>query len=329
MKVDVGYLKEQLSIVDVISNYINLEKAPHGEFRGICPFHEEKDPSLYINDRKGLFNCFGCGESGDVIDFLEKIEGINFRDALDKLSRNSGYELNTGTIKSDKIEEDEFIKFIKALSKQEETKPFLDEEILEKYKENTHIYLLKKGYNKDVLRFFEVGYCSDMNDELYNRVTIPWRDADGNLIGVIGRDVTDESDNKYKTKYGSNKRDHFFNLNNAKYYADDGLIVCEDEKSVMRLWQFGYRNAIALGNDKLKKRKWLLRRYAGKVILAFDNDDAGRKARNKAIQELIPLAEIEVIKLSDGYKDIAEIRKKSVFNKFWNSRDRDVMKKVI
>lgn len=160
----------------------------------------------------------------------------------------------------------------------------------------------------------------DQSDELHNRVTIPWRNHKGDLVAIVGRDVTDNKENKYIAKRGSKKRDYLYNLNNAKKYADEGLILVEDEKSVMRLWEWGFKNAVALGNKELKDRKWLLRRFTNKIHLCLDNDEKGLEAQKKIIPKIYPIININVINLPDGYKDIAELDKKKQWLKCWNNR---------
>ena len=310
---NVQELKEKLSIVDIVEEYTDLVKLGD-EYRGKCCFHNDDNASLYVNKKKGVWKCFGCDLSGDIITFIQEIEGLDFKDAVGYLSGNEQVEFN-GNYKNI----NNSLSLLDIQKKEKNHK--LNEKLLNKYKKKQHGYLLNQGFDKEILKFFEVGFCQDPGDELYNRITIPWRNKDGELVAIVGRDITDKKDCKYKAKKGSHKNDYLYNLNNAKHYCNEGLIVVEDEKSVMKLWQWGYKNAVALGNKDLADRKWLLRQFTDTAILCFDSDKKGIEGRNKAVRELIPLMNIEVIKLPKEYKDAAEIKKKEEFDKYYENRD--------
>lgn len=320
MHIDVEKLKKNISITDIIGEYINLQKASRGEMRGICPFHSDDDPSLYVNEKKGYFNCFGCDASGDAIEFIELIEGIDFTDALERIIDKK----NIDKLTLDSTGEYDFSELLDLIQEDKKERHYFDEKILRKYTEYTHQYLINLGFKKETLNFFQIGFCADPHDELYNRVTFPWREVEGNLVGITGRDVTGKKPKKYTAKTGSQKENVLFNLNNAKHFVAENnnkIIVVEDEKSVMRLWEFGYRNAVALGNNDINNRHWLLCQFADTIVLAFDNDEEGKRGRNKAIKRISPLCNIEVIKYEDKHKDIAEMRDKSNFDRLYKNRD--------
>ncbi|MFW6027009.1 MAG: CHC2 zinc finger domain-containing protein, partial [Candidatus Woesearchaeota archaeon] len=237
-------LKEKINIIEIIEKYIDLEKLSK-EYRGLCPFHmDNKTKSFYVNEKKGLWKCFGCDKSGDVITFIQEIEDLSFREAVNYLSNGEDIEFNNNY---KKLENTISLLDIQASKKKHK----LDEKMLNKYKKEQHGYFLNLGFDKDILKFFEIGYCNDPGDELYNRITIPWRDENGNLVAIAGRDFTDKKENKYMAKKDSHKNNYLYNLNNAKYFCDNGLITVEDEKSVIKLWQWGYKNVVALGNKDI------------------------------------------------------------------------------
>lgn len=310
-------LKENVSILEAIEGYTSLFKSSQSEYKGICPIHDgDTLPSLYVNPTKGLWKCFGCDLGGDVISFIQEVEGLDFKDAVEFLGEGQQIQF-----KSTNSELETSVSLFD-LPKNKKKEYELDEDILKEYTRYTHEYLLKQGFDKEILDFFQVGYCYNPSDVLYNRITFPWRCEEGRLVAISGRDTTEKKDCKYKALKGSKKIDYLYNLNNAKYYTNDGLIICEDEKSVIKLWQWGYKNVVALGNKDLSNRKWLLRKYTDTAILCFDNDERGREGRNKAIQELKILINIEVIKILGEYKDAAEIRTKEEFDKFYKNRDK-------
>ncbi|MFW6015379.1 MAG: CHC2 zinc finger domain-containing protein [bacterium] len=320
MKLDrdtIDKIKNNISIKEVISQYINVDS----NNKAHCPFHEDKKtPSFSINEEKGYFKCFGCGKKGDVIDFIEKIENINFMEAIKKLTGKENIEFTFD--KKKHILPENFMDLVQEL-KEMEYEEIFSEKILQRY-QGKHKYLRDLGFKKEILDFFQLGYCDDIDDELFNRITIPWRNSKGELVAIIGRDVTDNSDIKYIAKKGSKKQKHLYNLNEAKKYGHQGLILVEDEKSVWRLRELGYKNAIAMGNCELGKRKWLLRKHTPIVYLCYDNDKAGKKALRKTIPKIYHIIKMYVIKLPDGYKDVAEIQNKELWEKCFKNK-----KKVI
>lgn len=239
---------------------------------------------------------------------------MDFIDVVKRLAKDNNIEIDYNPNQINNAVD--FMEVVKELRELEHEEIF-GEQLLKKY-EHKHEYLYEKGFTDEVIEHFDLGYCFDINDDLYNRITIPWRNSKGQLVGIVGRDVTDEDDKKYKAKYGSKKSKHLYNLDKAKWH--DELIIVEDEKSVWRLYQFGYDNAIALGNCQLDNRKWLLRTYVDHVILCLDNDEAGKEARNEIIQNIHFLFDIDVITLPDDYKDVAEIEEKEIFDKCYENR---------
>ena len=303
-------IKKNIPIKKLVQKYIKVKNN-----RAVCPFHDDKDPSMYVYPESNNFKCFGCGAGGDVIEFIERIENIDFIEAVKKLSNSNHIQLE---YESGNNNTEDFLETIKQLKKIKHEKIF-NESILEKY-DNTHQYLLDLGFSRETIKRFQIGYCADQNDTLFNRITIPWRNTKGQLVGIVGRDVTDKSNNKYIAKKGTKKRNHLYNLNNAKKWVDNGIIIVEDEKSVWRLWEWGFYNAIALGCSTLKKRKFLLRKFTNKVYLCLDNDKHREENLRKIISEIYFLFDMYVIKLKK-VKDIAEMDDKYKFKKYINSAE--------
>ena len=254
--IDVEQVKRNVDFKAIVEKYTDLQQIKADQFKGRCPFphHSDSTPSFTVNTDKKVFNCFGCGESGDVIDFVSIMENIHFKQALDKLC--DGQEISQCNI-SYKNNRD-FIKLVQQLKKVKSNDNF-GEHLVERYKENQH-QLFADQYSKETLEYFDIGYCYDPVDKLHERVTIPWRDEEGKLIALVGRDTTGNSNAKYKAAPGSDKKNHLYNLNNAKRYADEGIVVVEDEKSVLRASEYGKYNFVAMGHGKLGDRKFLLRK---------------------------------------------------------------------
>ena len=316
-KINVKSVKDSIDIVDVIKEYTELEKTGKGTYKCSCPFpnHEDKTPSFHIDNNKGLYHCFSKCGGGDVITFIEEMEDLDFIDAVKLLIEDGGINYEEVLTKEYRIVDDFDITKIKKLIDLYNSNNYINEGILDKYK-CIPKYMVNKGFNEDVLREFEIGFCGDVNDDLYNRVTIPWRDIDNKLVAINGRDITNESDKKYKFKKKSNKKNIIYNLNKLER-NDKPIVICESEFDVIKLYQLGYKRAVALGGTSLKDKKWLLRRYTDKVILATDNDKAGMEARKEMVNQIYHLMDIYALKIPKD-KDICDLDKNRIYKLFEN-----------
>jgi len=312
----VSEIKNDIAIEGVIEQYIDIERAMGDEYKAVCPFHDDNDPSLFINTDKNVYHCQGCGASGDTIDFVREYEGVTFKEAVEIITGES--------FSNQKIVFDSQTKTQESLLElvDKEDNQTINENLVEEYSQYTHQYLLDKGFSQEILEEYDVGYSADPFDDLHNRVIFAWRNIDGDLVAVAGRDVTDEHDAKYKTKKGGSKAKTFYNAHRVSQLDTNEVIVVEDEKSVLRLAQWGYKNAVALGNNDLGERKWILRQLGSTAVLCFDSDEEGVNGRNKAIKKILALMNVEVIELPEEYKDIADIEDKSIFDKCYKNRDK-------
>lgn len=217
-------IKSRCDIANVISGYINI-KPSGSNYKGLCPFHGEKTPSFYINTSKQIYKCFGCGEGGDVINFVMKIENLDFMDAVKSLANTCGMEINTNVDeatkeimkKSKKFQDIHveaarfyFSNLIKSKNPGYEylRKRGLDDKIIKKFGLGYSLdswdslinYLISIGYkSEDLIESGLVGYKSESKkiyDKFRNRVMFPIFDYRGNVIGFGGR-VLDDSLPKY------------------------------------------------------------------------------------------------------------------------------------
>lgn len=339
-------IKERNDIVDVISSYIQV-KSTGSNHKALCPFHSEKTPSFTISSQKQIYKCFGCGEGGDVIKFVMKMENIDFIEALKFLGERVGIELPQSEINN---EEKENISRRQRLYEMhlEAARYFFNALLIEKNK--GYIYLKGRGLDEKTIKHFGLGYAfnnwgnltkylvsrgyneeelvqgglsvqkKDRNgyiDRFVNRIIFPIFDIRGKVIGFGGR-VLDNSLPKYLNSPETsifNKRYNLYGLNFAKkYIQDETLIVVEGYMDVISLWQYGIKNVVAsLGTALTKEQGQLIKRYAKKAILAYDSDDAGIKATLKGMELLNELGiEVRILKL-DNVKDPDEyIRKRGI-----------------
>lgn len=325
-------IKSRSDIVKVISDYIKVQQSGIN-YKGLCPFHGEKTPSFYINTSKQIYKCFGCGEGGDVINFIMKIENLEFMDAVKLLAKDCGIEINTNMDEQSKIRMEK-VKKIQDINTEAARYYFsnlikeknygyeylrrrgLDDKIIKKFglgyapKAWTNLmeYLISKGYDKETL--VECGlvtYKKDGNkyyDRFINRVIFPIFDYRGNVIGFGGR-VLDDSLPKYLNSPDTlafNKKYNLYGLNFArKNITDRTVILVEGYMDLISLYQYGIRNVCAtLGTALTIDQGNLLKRYVDTVVISYDSDDAGVKATLRAIDILTSVGiNVKVLNLKD------------------------------
>jgi len=319
MKIDVESLKNSINIVDVVSQYTDLRKTGKDSYTGLCPnpeHHDTKDGNFYVKEDNQYYKCFSCGFKGDVISFIEEVEGIDFIEAVKLLIDDNGLDYDeiktTNIYIKDNFSVEKIQKAINLLNSRE----YLNEEILSKYATPPK-YMINRGFTKDTLNKFEIGFCSDPTDDLYNRVTIPWRDEKERLITINGRRVKSSTPKKYKIKKGTRKN-ILYNINNIEK-NNEPLILVESEMDVMWLYQMGYKRVVALGGNEIGDRKWHLRNFTNQVILALDRDKGGLKGTKKLAEVLYPLMNIYAIKLPDG-ADVGDIESKEKLEELFKNK---------
>src|SRR3989344_4537272 len=173
-------VKSKVDIVEVISSHGPLKKMGRN-FAGLCPFHSEKTPSFMVSPERQSFKCFGCGEGGDVFTFLEKIEGWDFREALEEIAKRVGVKLvNQGLSRGSKVRE-------KLININSLTAKFYSH-ILNSHKlgEIARQYLLRRGVEQDLWKKFDLGYSPDGWENTFNFLTKRGFDApDIALSGLV------------------------------------------------------------------------------------------------------------------------------------------------
>ena len=314
----VDEIKQKTDIVAVIGEHLELKKAGRN-FKGLCPFHGEKSPSFIVSPELQIYRCFGCGEGGDVISFLQKREGMEFYEALSFLADRAGVKLKSFDTRE--IGEKEGIYHINAICSR-----------FYNYVLTTHtagkaalFYLTqKRGLKIDTIKTFSLGYSpndpnvlinflkkkgfkyADVNksgiafnkgnallDRFWGRVIFPLFDHRGNVAGFAGRLLPEdkrENTGKYINSPETlvyHKSDMLYGLNlSKKYIRDEGsVIVVEGELDMISLFQAGFKNVVAIkGTAITQGHIRLLTRFADKFIFALDSDIAGNSAAKKGIK---------------------------------------------
>lgn len=304
-------LKYKTDIEDVISTYVTLKRRG-STLVGLCPFHNEKTGSFTVYPETQSFYCFGCGAGGDAIGFLRRIENLDYMDAVKLLADRAGLQ-----IPNDGLDDSLSKKRRRVLEVNREAAKFFHSYMMSPDGSEGLNYFLNRGLTKKTINKFGLGYApnswnslirhlkskgftldemrlaglakageKNYYDVFRNRVMTPIIDVRGNVIAFGGR-VLDDSKPKYINTGDTlayKKTNELFALNLAKDSGKDELILCEGYMDVIAMHQAGFTNAVAgcgtaLTNEQVK----LICRYTNEVILAYDADEAGQKAVEKAI----------------------------------------------
>lgn len=314
-------VRDRNDLVTVVSEYLSLKKSGQN-YTGLCPFHNEKTPSFIVSPSKQIFHCFGCGVGGNVFQFLIKIEGLSFPDALRRLAEKSGVPLpafeKVDRESPAQREIDEIYRlnaeaadhFHKNLLTRPEAAPAL-------------AYLKGRGITAETMALFSIGFALPKRDDFLkafgkkfplplmekaglisrkegapasqgaeasfdrfrNRILFPIRTPQGKVVGFGGR-VLDDSLPKYLNTPETpvfTKGKHLFALDRAKAKGIHSLIIVEGYFDAIAAHQAGVPNVVAtLGTALTQDHLQLISRVAEKVVLIFDPDEAGVRAALRA-----------------------------------------------
>jgi len=326
---ELNKIRNSVNIVDVVRNYVNLEKKGKNYF-GICPFHDDHTPSMSVSEEKQIFTCFVCGVSGNVFSFIKNYENITFMEAVNKVANLSGISLspNINVIKKFDNEYKAYdlsVKYYKNNLKSELGKKAriylnqrnINENIVNEFDigvslNDNNLSKLLIGKNYDEKMLVDIGLCNK-GDILYdlfrNRIMFPIHNSNGDAVGFSGRIYNNETDSKYintKETYIFKKGEILFNYHRAVLEAKKNkyLILCEGQMDAIRIYANGIKNVCAtMGTALTNYHINLLRKLNVKIILNMDSDNAGIKATLQN-GELLKKSNIDVyvVKLN-GAKD--------------------------
>ncbi len=310
-------------IEEIVKDFVTLKKSGKG-FLGHCPFHNEKTPSFSVSPAKGICKCFGCGEGGNVITFIQKHESLTFYEAAKYIAKKNNIPIEETErteeeiAKSSKKESLRFVtdfashlyqnNFTKSIGYKYMSERGFSDEILKEFRIGYAIdswkqvteAALKKGFKKNII--VESGVCkqNDENNSIYdsfkNRVMFPYLDLPGNVLGFTGRILTDD---KEQAKYINSENKGLFDkskvlygLHQAKRYIskEDCIYLVEGNTDVMRFHQKEIKNTVASSGTALSKPQvYTLKKLTSNVIFIFDSDNAGEKAAFESINKFIEI----------------------------------------
>ena len=329
-------IKDRLDVVQVIEKYVKLKKAGKN-YSGLCPFHTEKTPSFIVSPDLQRYKCFGCGETGDIFNFVQNIENIDFPETLERLAKEAGVTLEKRQVNY-KYKTLEEINYIAAKYFYNELKK--DKQALE--------YLLKRGLTKESIKNFGIGYApkdgnlkeflfkekkfstndlvksglfnkinGGIKEKFFNRIMFPIRSKRGSVIAFTGRVLPD---NRWGPKYLNtpdtpifHKKDNLFGQYESRQEIrkNDLAIVCEGSTDVISAHQFGVKNVVApLGTSLTKEQLDNLSLLTKNILFLFDNDRAGHEALVRGFTIASELKLNPYAATPEPYKDLDELLQK-------------------
>ena len=339
---ELNKIRNSVNIVDVVRNYVNLEKKGKNYF-GICPFHDDHTPSMSVSEEKQIFTCFVCGVSGNVFSFVKNYENITFMEAVNKVAGISGISLsqNINVVK----------RYDKEYKAYDLAVKYYKNNLKSELGRSAREYLKQRNINEDIINEFDIGVSLNDNnlskllvgknydekmlldiglvnkgetiyDLFRNRIMFPIHNSNGEPVGFSARIYNNEVDSKYintRETYIFKKGEILYIYHRAILEAKRSkyLILCEGQMDAIRIYASGIKNVCAtMGTALTNYHVNLLRKLNVKIILNMDSDNAGIKA-TLANGELLSKSNIEVsvLKLT-GAKDPDEYINKFGVDKY-------------
>lgn len=317
-------IKQKLDIVDIIGEYMQLKKAG-ANYRGLCPFHNEKSPSFMVSQDKQIYHCFGCSEGGDLISFVQKIEHCEFIEALKILAPKAGVTLNEFEPKqqTDKKAATSEINRLAAKFYNQVLK-------LSAQAQKARDYLKKRGLSELTIDSWQIGYSPEtwdtalkalktkkfneqqivesglairaqqgkVYDRFRNRIMFPICNQRGQVVGFTSR-IIDAKDEQFGGKYVNSPQTEIFNKSEVIFGLDKAkesikkngyAILMEGNMDVITSHQAGVTNAVATSGTALTAgHVQILKRYTDSFYFCFDGDSAGQQALLRAFQTAAPM----------------------------------------
>jgi len=342
---EIEEVKSKTDIVALVSEYVPLTKSGKN-YKGLCPFHNEKTPSFMVSPELQIFKCFGCGKGGDVFSFIKEIEGLEFRETLELLAKRAGVKLSRR--KFTQTPEDAKLK--KIIEINELSSNFYNY-ILKNHKvgERALDYLRKRGISNDAIDVFKLGYSPNTWDSVLNfltkrkydvvdiaasglivprenaggfydrfrgRLIVPLRNQRGEVVSFSGRSLGKE-DPKYINgpETLSYKKDRYlYNLDLARreMKKEKQAILVEGYFDVISPYMAGFKNIVASSGTSLTVGQLsLIKNYAREVMIFYDTDLAGIEATKRALNLISSVGlDVKVGILPEGIKDPDEAVRK-------------------
>ncbi|MBI4093713.1 DNA primase [Candidatus Kaiserbacteria bacterium] len=328
---DVQKIKDRLSIVDVVSQYVKLERSG-ANFRARCPFHAERTPSFFVSPDRGTYHCFGCNVGGDIFSFVEQVEGLDFKGALKVLAEKAGVilEYTRGTSRDKDARERlfellEIATIFYASRMNDAAAGYLRERgISEKTTTLFRLGLAGEGWS-DLIDHLKTKKYSErelleagiavrgergIRDKFRNRIMFPISDSAGRVVGFSGR-VFGEHVSRDAPKYLNSPETQLFHKSRILYGLDKAklairkhncAVLVEGQLDLLASHQAGWGNTVAVsGTAFTGEHGTLIRRLTDNIVIALDPDEAGIKAAGRAARAALQAAlNVKVARLPAG-----------------------------
>ena len=311
-------VKARLDIVETVGSYVPTLRKSGRTYKSVCPFHNERTPSFTVDPERGTWHCFGaCSTGGDVIEFVRRIEGLDFREALKRCAERAGIELRPPTPRERQQRE----VHDRLLRANDAAAIFYQSHLLGPEGATALAYLEGRGIDTETRQTWQLGYAPDgwrglvdhltargfseedlveaglavaadkgAYDRFRNRVIFPTRDARGRMIGFGARALSPDDEPKYLNTPQTplfDKSGTLYGLDRAHEAARraDGIVVVEGYMDVIAAHQFGLDNVVAsMGTAITDRQMTLIKRFTHNVIVALDADAAGAEATLRAVE---------------------------------------------
>ncbi len=323
-------LKRRLNIADIIGEYVTLKKSGRG-LMGKCPFHGDSTPSFSVSPELGVYHCFGCNASGDIVGFVRQMEHLDYIDAIRWLAQKAGLTVpeNDTDTASAKLRQ-------RIFEANREAAHFYVRQLYTPEGQEALSYLKKRRLSSATITHFGLGYSPKSRfalvshlkskgfsgtemiqanlanlsqkgnpyDRFSDRVMFPIIDLQRRVIGFGGRIMSDIKPKYLNTSETPvfNKSQNLYALQFAKNEAHGQLILVEGYMDVIALHQAGFQNAVAtLGTALTQEQALIIKRYCDEVVICYDADEAGQKATARAIGILRPTGlNIRILTVPNG-----------------------------
>lgn len=337
-RVTIERIMDAAEIVDVIQDFVTLKKKGVN-YVGLCPFHNEKTPSFTVSPSKGIYKCFGCGNGGNVVNFIKEHEHLSYPEALKFLAGKYSIEIVEKEITAEEVEQKNQRESMLVLTKFAANK---FHENLFKHKEGISVglsYFKERGFRHEILKEFDVGYCLEQKDSLTKaalqsgykldylvqtgltikkenftfdrfsgRVIFPIHSLSGQVIGFGARTLKKDSQAaKYVNSPESDlyqKRRVLYGIFQAKkrIVSEENCFLVEGYTDVLALHQAGIHNVVASSGTSLTEEQIrFIKRFTPNITILFDGDEAGIKASLRGIDLILEEGlNIKVILLPQG-----------------------------
>lgn len=323
----VSRVQSNVNIVDIVSQFVQLRKRGKNYF-GHCPFHDERTPSFSVTEEKQIFHCFSCGRGGSVFSFISELEGLTFAESVVRVAELAQIPIDVKLAQSSRESQEQSAHRGLYQAHQKADEWYQHVLLQTRGGERALEYAQSRGYSMETIETFHMGYAladrtmvtnlvsqlglsheemnetglfvergDDFVDRFYQRLMIPLRNPNGQVVGFSGRvlpggDDSDIQEAKYLNSPETplfNKRYFLFNFDLAKgeIRKKSQVVLFEGYMDVIAAYQAGVKNGVAsMGTSLTAEQIQILSRVASEVVIAYDGDRPGLEATNRAVELL-------------------------------------------